>query len=268
MKPLFYFSVLILLVNSCSSSDKSGSSKLADSSLVDSISRLSANRIWLGSWERRQWRSGAALEIKNIESDSIAFSLVAFNGIHEGEIEGKASVKNRVAIFINSGVYDSCLIEFRLINDTSIIIEQKKGLCLAGMGVTYDGEYKNSKMLPKEEKAETMLSLGVFKTIKEDSLFESLVKVSYKLFVYSTQTTAEIEDLDSLHSRVISSGVTGLYSIQENIVMIDSLGNIWAAVLNKEKVHYFSNNNRFKNKLPKTIDNWRQRFQDYPVIFK
>ena len=159
------------------------------------------------------------------------------------------------------------MLEFKLTGDSAITIEQKKGICYAGMGVSYDGQYKNSKIV-SEEKDETLLSLGIFKTEKEDSLFKSLVGSDYSLFVYSTQTTSEEEDLDSLHAKVYYSGVTGLYTIQENIVMIDSLNNIWAAVLHREKVHYFTNSNEYKMKIPKTIVKWRERFAEYPIIYK
>ena len=196
------------------------------------------------------------------------FSLKAFNGGHGGELEGVAIVDENVALFYQDNEYDTCLLEFKLTRDSAITIEQKKGICYAGMGVSYDGQYKNSKIVA-EEKDETLLSLGIFKTGKEDSLFKSLVGSDYALFVYSTQTTSEEEDLDSLHAKVNYSGVTGLYTIQENIIMIDSLdNNIWAAVLHGEKVHYFTNSNEYKMKIPKTIEKWRERFAEYPIIYK
>ena len=44
--------------------------------------------------------------------------------------------------------------------------------------------------------------------------------------------------------------------------------NIWAAVIDDNKVYYFTNNKEYKNRLPKTIDNWRQNFKNYEVIYK
>jgi len=226
-----------------------------------------ASKLWIGTWERRQWSSGATLKIAGIKSDSIVFSLQALNGAHGGEVEGVAIVKNNVALFYNSNENDTCLLEFKLVGDSSIIIEQKKGICYAGMGVTYDGQYKNSKILP-EEKDETLLTLGLFKTEKEDSLFRSLVGDKYDVFVYSTQSTTEEEDLDSLNAKVYTSGVTGLYTLLENIIIMDSLNNVWTAVLDDKKVYYFTNSNEYKTRVPKTIDKWRDRFKEYPVIYK
>jgi hypothetical protein len=178
-----------------------------------------------------------------------------------------AVVRENIAVFFNSNKNDTCLVEFKLMGDSSITIEHKKGMCYAGMGVTYDGQYKNSKILP-EEKDENLVSLGIFKTEKDDSLFRSIVGDKYNAFVTSTQFTSEDEDMDSLKAKVYTSGVTGLFTIQENIIMMDSANTIWAAVLDDEKVYYFTNNNDYKTRVPKTIDKWRERFKEYPVIYK
>ncbi len=252
--------IIVSLITSCSSNDRSENFTQVESTLKTPAGS------WLGAWERRLWGYGATLEISNIKNDSVVFLLIALNGAHGGELEGTAVFRDSIAIFYTATEYDTCLIEFKLIGDTSIIIEQKKGLCYAGMGVTYDGEYKNLQILPKAEE-ETLLSLGIFETEKEDSLFKVLVGENYALFVYSTQTTSEDEDLDDLHSKVYSSGVTGLYTISENIIMVDSLNSMWAAVLYEEKVYYFTNSSKYKKELPQTIENWRQRFDDYPIVF-
>jgi hypothetical protein len=60
----------------------------------------------------------------------------------------------------------------------------------------------------------------------------------------------------------------GLYTIMENIIMIDSSKNIWAAVIDDNKIYYFTNRLDYKTKLPRTIENWRNRFKDYKVIYK
>ena len=231
--------------------------------LIQAVSKL-----WLGKWERRQWQNDASLEITNIKGDSIEFSLFASSGGHTGEIEGMAIVNGNIAIFSNKDESDTCLIQFILIGDSVIAIDQKQGFCFAGLAVTYDGDYKNSKNLTKAESAESLMSLGIFKTEKEDSIFKSLVGDSYSLFVNSTQLISEDEDLDSLNATVHSSGVGGLFTFMENIIMADSLNNIWAAVIDDNKIYYFTNKKKFKKELPKTIDNWRQRFKNYPVIYK
>jgi hypothetical protein len=227
-----------------------------------------ASKLWLGSWERQLRLIEATLEITNIRNDSIEFKLSAASGGHTGEIEGMAIVRDSTAIFLNNDASDTCLIQFKLISDSLIIIDQKTGNCFTGLGVVYSGEYKNIKTLPEDDRAENLVDLKILNDETQDSIFKSLVGDSYSLFVRSTQLTSADEDLDSLHAKVLSSGVRGLFTIMENIVMIDSLNNIWAAVIDDNKIYYFTNNKEFKNKLPKTIDNWRQNFKGYQIIYK
>ena len=262
MKRFLLLLIITKILVSCSHNSGSGNNATADS-----LKKQPASELWLGTWERREWSSGATLEITAIMADSIVFFLQAFNGGHGGELEGVALVKDNVAQFYSSNKNDTCLLQFKLMGDTSIRIEHKKGMCYAGMGVSYDGQYKNAKALPEEEE-ETLVGLGIFKTEKEDSLFRALTGDKYKSFVYSTQTTSEEGDGDSLNAKVYSSGVTGLYTISENIIMIDSINTIWAAVLYGEKVYYFTNSDEYKTRLPKTIEAWRQRFKEHPIVYE
>jgi len=252
----------------CSSNNASSNANKTDIIKTDTVATQPVSKLWLGKWESHRWQNDASLEITNIKNDSIEFSLFASSGGHTGEIEGMAIVNGNVATFLNKDESDTCLIQFKLTGDSIITINQKQGFCYSAMAVTYDGDYKNSKRLPETERAENLTSLGIFKTEKEDSIFKSLVGDSYSLFVNSTQLTSEDEDLDSLNATVLSSGVRGLFTFMENIIMTDSLNNIWAAVIDDNKVYYFTNKQEYKETLPKTIDNWRQRFKRNPIICK
>lgn len=266
------FLILLFLIGSitvgCSSNDASSDTAKTDIIKTDTAPTQPVSKSWLGKWERRRWQNDASLEITNIKRDSIEFSLFASSGGHTGELEGIAIVNGNFAVFQNKDESDTCLIQFKLIGDSIIAIDQKQGFCFAGMAVTYDGDYKNSKNLPEAEITENLTSLGIFETEKEDSIFKALVGNSYSLFINSTQLTSEDEDLDSLNATVRSSGVRGLFTFMENIIMTDPLNNIWAAVIDDNKIYYFTNNKRYKDQLPKTIDNWRQRFKDHPIIYK
>lgn len=225
---------------------------------------------WMGTWERRIWQNDGFLNINRITNDSLEFSLSAASGGNLGEIEsGFASVNKNTATYMSINEGDTCLILFTLIGDSAIIIDQKVGTCYTGMGVTYSGYYKNKKLLPSNEISETLYDLEVLQSKKQDSLFKLMTGDSYSLFVNSTQlTTDDEEDLDSLHSIVRKSGVRGLFTYMENIVMVDSSNNFWAAVIDDKKVLYFTNSNKFNKELPKTIDKWREKFSDLEVVFK
>jgi len=263
MKLLLWSFTLFSFI-SCTSN---GTPKSPDTMAAKSEAPAAASNLWVGEWGRQEWQNSASLEVTGISGDSIFFSLQANSGAHISEIEGGAAVKGNTATYLYTGEQDSCLIEFKLSGDSVITVKQQ-GNCMAALAVSYAGVYKNNKLISSIEKEETLIDLGIFKTKKEDSLFRSLVGNDYTLFVHSTQITSEGEDLDGLNATMQASGVRGLFSIMENIIMKDASQNIWAAVLHDNKVYYYTNSDLFKTSLPKTIENWRQNFKDYEVVFK
>lgn len=267
MKFLISFFIISCTIIACSPNNASISTTKTNISKSDTAARP-VSKSWLGKWERHVWQNDASLEITNIKNDSIAFSLFASSGGHMGELEGVAAVNGNFAIFSGPDESGTCLIQFKLIGDSIIAIDQMQGTCFAGVAVTYSGKYKNYKDLAASETTETLTSLGIFETEKEDSIFRALVGDNYSLFVNSTELTSEDDDLDALSATVRSSGVRGLFTSMENIIMHDSLNNIWAAVINDDSVYYFTSAIEYKERLPKTIDNWRQNFKDYPIVFK
>jgi len=252
---------LILKFSACTSNKETGDKRVI----------TKASPLWLGSWTRNEYQNPGKLDIIHVSKDSIQFELHASSGGHESSVEGIAiATDTEIAIFSSNEKNDSCKIEFRLVGDT-IIVRQLGNKCLATTGVMYDGKYKNEDNLIFEngdEQNKTLLDLEVFLTKSQDSIFRSIVGSSYSLFVNSTQLTSEDDDLDSMNAVVKSSGVRGLFTLMENIIMIDSVNNIWAAVIDdKQKILYFTNSKAYKNKLPRTIDNWRRNFMEYQVIF-
>ena len=210
---------------------------------------------WIGEWKRDLRYNEAILEIVSIQDASIEFTLWASNGANTGDADGMAKVKNNVATFSSN----DCLLKFTLQGDSKILIEETDCSFYKGMGVVFSGEY---------EKSTTLVELGVLSNYKENSAFKDLVGDKYSLFIVSSQTICDEDDLDGLNAKVMSSWVNGLNTILENIIIIDPSKNIWAAVIDNNKVYYYTNNQSYKNKLPKTIDNWRNRFKDYEVIYE
>ena len=51
--------------------------------------------------------------------------------------------------------------------------------------------------------------------------------------------------------------------------MVDAKDQIWAAVIDSDldAVKYFTNVSLYVKKLPRTIDNWRERFREKRVLF-
>jgi len=253
--------LIVFFLIGCSSNDSANKETIA-------ILTEPASTAWLGTWERNSWQNESTLEIKTIKNDSIVFSISAVNGGNSGGVDGVALVKKNVATYLNTEDGDTCQIQFILLGDSTISVEQQKGFCYAGMGVEYSGTYKNTRFIHHTKQTLTLLDLQIFETAEQDSVFKELVGTNYDLFVNSTQLTSNPDDLDSLHATIHASGVRGMYTFMENIVMIDQANTIWAAAIHDNQVFYFTNSESYKNKLPKTIDAWRDGFKDYEVIYK
>ncbi len=248
---------LVFLISSCSSNEKK----------PFEINQKPINQSWKNVWERQSRMEGAELDIDSIHEDTISFRLSASSGSHTGDLEGDAIAYGNKAVYVDRNGHDSCVIEFILSGDSLIKIYQKSDDCSTGIGVSYSGEYLNSHLIKSEKDTETLVSLDILVNEHQDSIFRELVGKYYEDFLSTTQLTSEDDDLDSLHANVHSSAIRGLYTLCENIVMIDSTNQIWAAVIKNEKVYYFTNNSSYKNILPKTIENWRTNFNKYKVAY-
>lgn len=218
---------------------------------------------WTGTWKRTSKQEYSTLEIKQINSDSFSFSFFASNGGHTGEIDGYAKINDNSANF----KVENCKLNFKLFGDSMVKVKQDGGDCFTGIGVTYSGKYFKST-IQHELNESSLVDLGIFKNKLQDSIFRNLVGKNYQQFINTTQLISEDEDLDGLNTVVISSGVRGLFSFMENIIMINDKNEIWAAVIDNEKVYYFTNITEFKHKIPHTIENWRKNFNDYPIIYQ
>lgn len=263
-KCFFRMLVSLLLITTffaCSSNNQAAEEK----------DRIKASALWIGSWSRDEYQNPGNLDILAVHNDSIRFELHASSGGNESSIEGIAiAIDSAIAIYSSKEENDSCKIELRLVGD-SIIVREAGNKCATAMGVMYSGVYKNESYITFEngdEQHKTLFDLEIFKTERTDSIFRSLVGSDYSLFVNSTQLISEDEDLDSLNTVVRSSGIRGLFTQMENIIMIDTADNIWAAVIEDQRVLYFTNSKTYKNKLPRTIENWRKRFKEYPIHYK
>jgi hypothetical protein len=226
------------------------------------------NSQWIGTWERDDQFDGAELTVTRMVKDSIEFTLTAQSGGHSGDMDGIAFVKHNVAHY--QPVDDKACKATFIFKGDSIILKANGCGAYAGIGVTFDGKYVKSTVLAKSKKLSESGSMRAVLTAGEDSVFKKLVGKDYQTFLSCNQLTYDGDNLDTdLQAKVMSGAVRGLFTSMENIIMIDSARHVWAAVIeDSEKVNYYTNDKRYANKLPKTIDSWRQNFKDYPVIYK
>jgi hypothetical protein len=265
-KQLPIIPVLLFAMVACNTTPENTGTKITVGTNTTSktIARLRGG--WVGNWEVRSTFAGATLEITRQAGDSLAFTLLASNGAHMGEIAGYATGNADSATFLNAQEGDTCLITFRLRGDTLVEVDQQSGLCSAGMGVTYTGAY--AKAGTRQPPVETLVTLGILRDDQEEAAFRQLVGADYDLFLESSQLTSEESDLDSLGARVHTSGVRGLFTLSENIILVNGQGQLWAAVIDGDNVNYYTNHHAYKETLPRTIEQWRERFADKPVLYK
>lgn len=224
---------------------------------------------WIGKWLLVSHHNNSELKIISEYNNTIKFELNASSGAHTGYIEGDAILVNKTkAIYSFKDEYSSCLIEFIIKGDSMVYIDQKveEGDCGAGLGVGFSGEYLKPNLV-KEEVVD-LVSLYLLETKEQDNAFKKLVGSDYEKFIYSTQLTYSLDDLDKLNTKVYSAGVRGLFTIMECIIMIDSDYKIWAAVIDGENVLYYTNSNLFRNEIPKTIKKWMVNFSNLEIIYK
>jgi hypothetical protein len=254
--------ISMCLLYACRHNSDKSSKKL---NLVD-------KKIWIGEWDRHKWQNGGTLTISKIVRDSLFFSLQVNGGGAIGEIEGKACIKNDSAIFTTDEDEHHCKMVFRINrNKLTIAIISTDCYQHAGLNADFDGNYFAQKDTVNgyQDTTETLISLGVLNRT-EDSTFRKLVGDSYETYITDTQLIeSDLEEEDNLHAKVIASSVNQMRTYMEYIIIIDSSKRMWTAVIDaNKKVRYFTNSNNYTENLPKTIDSWRERFKEYPVIYR
>jgi hypothetical protein len=218
---------------------------------------------WTGKWSRtKDYFSPATLKIWNVSETGFDFKLSAASGGHTGMIGFFDQGSARAQFIEGYAVYKTKegILKFYL-RDDKLIVEQK-GNIDAGMGVVYLGEYQKGEVVLVPP---TLVEHNVFHDSSEEIAFKALVGDYYRSFLASFHLVYEEKDLDQVGASVYRGGVRGLFTCMEGIIMRTSDGEMWAGVIQGDKVRYFTNSKRF-NGLPLTIENWRSGFKNKEVI--
>jgi hypothetical protein len=232
-------------------------------------SSITASKNWLGVWNRNEHQNEAVLQIDSLRNDSVYFHINASNGGHTGDVEGWAVVKGNDASYLEVLEKDTCSITLTLCADSVILVKQHKGDCFAAMGVYYDGAYLNNKLTSKDNETDYVEHFKILEDSIANKALKTLVGKDWDLFVNSTQLSSpDTLDIDSLHATVHASGVRGLFTEMENIIMVDCSNTIWAAVIDDRKVYYYTTRKDWADRFPKTFSQWMENFKEYPISFK
>lgn len=250
------------------------SSKSMSYTLTETLSEDKTG--WTGAWYRNEAQSPGMLILGNVTDKTVDFGLEVFNGGHSGLLEGTANLNGGIATFKNT-IFDdieTCYLVFQK-KDSLVLIDQKSSnwACGFGMRAHANGKYENH-FSPKEAELSYGKENSIFKNIDQRDLFAKLVGDKYEYFAFNMQeiSSLPISKKDDFNATVFAGSVIGLASTNEAIIMKNGKGLFWAAVIiydemtDQFQVKYFTNDEKRKEEIPQTIEDWRKSFSEYEVV--
>lgn len=223
--------------------------------------------LWWGRWTNDSdgLGFGGTLSIREVCATGFLFDLSVFNGSHSGQITAYARLVAQDLAYTrveNGPDGDVGEIQFRreLSGARQTIHVEETSSCnyYHGMGVQFHGNFVHT--------LEPLFDFGFLNELEMMSLGR-LTGEYYESLRVRFQGIGEVECLDSFEAKVIHGGVRGLYTIMEGIIMSGTTGELWAAYLDDDVVRYFTTEPKWKEQLPKTIEDWRSRFSEKVVKF-
>lgn len=222
--------------------------------------------IWWGRWKNDSegLGFGGLLSIREVCATGFLFDLSVFNGSHLGQITAYARLVAQDLAYarIENG-HDGDVGEIRFRRDQSgnrsVIRIDETSSCLYyhGMGVQFSGNFVHV--------LEPLFDYGFLNELEMMTL-SRMSGEYYESLRQRFQGIGESECLDTFDAKVIHGGVRGLYTMLEGIIMSGSKGELWVAYIDGDDVRYFTTQSAWKDTLPKTIEEWRSRFPEKPVI--
>lgn len=224
--------------------------------------------IWWGLWNKSNPGKsyGGKLFIRDITSNGFLFDLMVFDGSHSGTVTAEAictSKDNAYARIKNGSDNKFGEIHFRreLVGGKRFIQVEETASCdwHRGIGVLFAGEFAWS--------VESVFEFGYLNEMELKRLYQ-ITGQYFSDFRKRMEGVGELDNLDIFQCKVIAGGVRGMYTYYEGIIMSGIYGEMWAAYIDEDVVRYFTTQKDWKNRLPKTIENWRKNFLDKNIVYE
>ncbi|WP_066067085.1 hypothetical protein [Neobacillus soli] len=134
-----------------------------------------------------------------------------------------------------------------------------------------DDTYGAGDMKQKNQEIEDTLVGIVFDNAEQDARFRKLVGEDYSLFLDTFMIVTDEEDIDGFGSKVKGGFIRGLENSDYGVIMFNNT-HMWAAVTHSDNdynlaINYYTNDPKFKKKLPKTIKKYLPEGYDN-IIYK
>ncbi len=240
----------------------------------------SKNIVWAGEWNFSDRFQPGKLIIKPLSNNKFKFTLSALNGANQGEISGVAKFKGNKAFFDDrestekDAPKEGCLLTFTNLGSSIAVKQNQKCSYYAGNAVYFEGDYAKGKA---KKLNDSFVKREVFPNATIEAKFKLLTGKDYENFLAAFQLINDETDADGLGAKVLSGCVRGICPWNAGIIMFDTKGNIWAAVMSNsdkdiESANYYTNVPAWTDKLPKTIENWvtnkRESNKDLKVVYR
>ncbi|MBN9123504.1 MAG: hypothetical protein BGO99_05220 [Nitrosospira sp. 56-18] len=223
--------------------------------------------LWWGKWaiEDSDQAHGGQLFIREVAAAGFLFDLSVFNGAHMGFLTSYACIVSSDVAYArvpngNNGEIGEVVFRREIYNSRRTIKVNETASCsyYRGARVVFAGEFAR--------KRDALFDHGVLNELELARLY-SISGEYFDSLSQRFQQLNEVKNDDDFHAKVIRGGVRGLYTIMEGIVMLGMTGELWVAYIDDDVIRYFTTQVKWKNVLPKTVDNWRERFKDKRILF-
>lgn len=222
--------------------------------------------LWWGRWVFSPAKTaGGYLFIREVGPSGFLFELNVHNGAHQGCIESYARILSTDFAYCRipngQGQPDGELVFRRGWSKgarTISIEEAARCFSWGGMRAHFGGEY--------HWQTETLFERGYLNELELSRLY-SLVGEGMDALRECIADTSQERDPSDDSIRLVRTGVAGLYTMMESIVLADDAGRMWVAYIDGAVVRYFTNVFHDRQKLPPAIETWRERFQNKAVRY-
>jgi len=223
---------------------------------------------WWGSWSiGGRGANGGNLFIREFSPEGFLFDLDVHNGSHSGDMTAYARLVSRDLAYarLSNGEGEpggEIVFQRRQEGRRQWIEVQETASCwyFRGARAYFGGIF--------ERVQNPWFTSGLMHEMELSRLY-ALTGEHFEKILTCTSDVGEADNLDDWGARVIRGGVAGLHSIMESIVMIGERGELCAAYTDEDVVRFFTNLDAGSGQaLPKTINEWRQGFEDKSVMIQ
>ncbi len=245
---------------------------------------------WNGEWVREGSISGyfAKLTIKDATDKSLSYYLDSVEGGHVCNVSNgeemnfeKATIVGDVAIsqpYSDNGDLNNVLdptYMMKLVKDKDIITitessESGEGGYYCGVGATIVGRYvRNGKI--KETTFDDIITWAnadndIKITAAEKQAITKLILSGYLQRFVENMGALSLTQNQKTKNKILTGFVPGVASFMEAIIVVGPKNKVWAAVVDGERVLYFTNVAKDYAKPPAAINDWRKGFAGKPVV--